>query len=192
MAIQMCPMAADFGNLADWAAVAVALAGAVAVFMLSRAANRTANASLELNKMIQARDDELHRRERRLLAREIYVEVNVVWGEVQKIRRSIHHASRFWSGEDGLARSIQQLELHVAERERDRLHVLPGASALDIADAQIRIRQLKEHAHTFTTTYRGDGEGNEFVRVLTASAQLAEDALAAAFHSLGAELAYKA
>ncbi|WDK43575.1 hypothetical protein [Xanthomonas campestris] len=37
-----CPLAEDIGNLADWAAVAVALFGAIAVFQLSRAANATA------------------------------------------------------------------------------------------------------------------------------------------------------
>jgi len=36
----ICPLAADWGNVADWIAAGVAAAGAVAVWLVTKAANR--------------------------------------------------------------------------------------------------------------------------------------------------------
>jgi len=184
MAIDICPLAKDIGNLADWAAVAVALLGAIAVFMLGRAANRTANASLELTRRIQQREDALQRRETRLLSSELLTEVNLTWAEVQKIAGAMGYVKHGWNGERGLAQAIQQLSLPTADRERDRLHILPDVTASDVADAQMRIRQLKVHAHAFTTQHFGTKGMDNFLPVLVASVQLTESSLERAFNSL--------
>lgn len=49
-----CPLAEDIGNLADWAAVAVALFGAIAVFQLSRglAGNRYEHGQIFANRLM--------------------------------------------------------------------------------------------------------------------------------------------
>lgn len=71
----MCPLAVDWGNVADWAAVVVAIAGAVAVVFVTKAANRTARASHELAKQLKERDEETRLRDRTVLIALIYGEI---------------------------------------------------------------------------------------------------------------------
>ncbi|HEL3778684.1 TPA: hypothetical protein UOA91_002884 [Stenotrophomonas maltophilia] len=48
MAIEFCPLAADVGNWADWAAVVVGLGAAVATIAVAKAANRTSKQAAEI------------------------------------------------------------------------------------------------------------------------------------------------
>lgn len=71
----ICPLAVEWGNVADWAAVVVAAAGAAAVWLVTRAANRTAHASLELAKQLRERDEEARTADRTVLTTLIYGEI---------------------------------------------------------------------------------------------------------------------
>lgn len=184
MAIEICPLAADVGNLADWAAVAVAAVGAAAVFMLSRAANRTADASFRLTQQIEERENALHRREARLLASELLTEVNYQWAEAQKIARYVKLERIVWGGERGVARTIQLLAMPIAERERDRLHLLPDHAAAAVAYAQLRVQQLRNHAHVYMSQHFETPNGDNFLPVVVDSSQLTESALEQAFNAL--------
>jgi len=184
MAIEICPLAQDIGNLADWAAVAVALLGAVAVFLLGRAANRTANASFELTRRIKQREDELELREMRLLSNELLTDVNLTLAEVQKVAGAMGYVKHGWNGEGGISQIIQRLSLATADRERDRLHILPDVTASDVAEAQLRIRQLRDTAHAFTARHFGGPGMQEFLPVVKGSLLLAQSSLERAHESL--------
>lgn len=184
MAIEICPLAADVGNWADWAAVAVALIGAIAVFMLGRAANRTANASFELTRRIQQKEHELELREMRLLSNELLTDVNLTLVEVRKAAGAMSWVKHGWNGEGGIAQSIQRLSLATADRERDRLHILPDVAASNVAEAQLRIRELRDHAHAFTARHFGGPGMEEYLPILKTSMLVAESSLERAFESL--------
>lgn len=71
----MCPLSTDWGNVADWFAVVVAAAGAVAVWLVTKASNSTARASHELAKQLKERDEEARLRDRAVLTALIYGEI---------------------------------------------------------------------------------------------------------------------
>ncbi|WP_395137045.1 hypothetical protein [Stenotrophomonas geniculata] len=152
MAIEICPLASDIGNLADWAAVAVAALGAVAVFMLSRAANRTATASFQLSQRIQQSQDELQLRELRILLSELSEEVGRVLYHVVTINHSSNQAPESWVDGD-IAQAVQCLALPVADRERDRLHILPDYVVSGVTDSQFYLRMFLRDFEEFGKNY---------------------------------------
>ncbi|WP_447945618.1 hypothetical protein [Stenotrophomonas indicatrix] len=131
MAIEFCPLEADWGNLADWAAVLVAAIGAGAVLYLTKAANRTAHASYRLANELKVRDERLRLREAAVLAALLFPEVADAAAHFAKISTTLRkNGSRAWAvkTEDNLAllrRWAVGPGLERLSRESGRLHVFP-------------------------------------------------------------------
>jgi hypothetical protein len=184
MAIAICPLAMDTGNLADWAAVVVAAIGAIAVFMLSRAANRTANASLQLTRRFQDRENLLLERESRLLLSEVATDVIEASSAIEAINNLDKQDVESWTAGNGIAQALEGLSLRVADRERDRLHLLPDYAAFGISDAQYRISQLQMMAEEFREHHAATELAAHFVPRLTMAAGRVEDSLNRALQSI--------
>ncbi|KLB44567.1 hypothetical protein XEUV259_19150 [Xanthomonas euvesicatoria] len=146
-----CPLAEDIGNLADWAAVAVALFGAIAVFQLSRAANATARGVKRVAER-EARDRRAAAaREGRLLL--IYLENEfrqalTAFGTLATGLDVVDHDSfidsgyaraQFLSEADGISLKLSREMFH-------RLHVLVDKDAHDIARVVSGLSVLQQAA----------------------------------------------
>ncbi|MFA4577189.1 hypothetical protein P2A78_20740 [Xanthomonas perforans] len=143
-----CPLAEDVGNLADWAAVAVAFFGAIAVFQLSRAANATARGVKRVAER-EARDRRAAtEREGRLLL--IYLENEfrqalTAFGTLAMGLDIVAHDSfidsgyartQFHSEADGISLKLSREMFH-------RLHVLADSDAHDIARLLERVMNFE-------------------------------------------------
>lgn len=73
--MEMCPLAADWGSVADWVAAVVAATAAFAVWQVTKAANKTASASHELARQLKERDEESRSTDRAILTSLIYGEI---------------------------------------------------------------------------------------------------------------------
>lgn len=184
MAIEICPLAADIGNLADWAAVGVTAIGAVAVFMLSRAENRTANASLELSKGVQDRENALLLREKGLLLGELTRDVMSALSSIEAIKSHTEAGLENWDTDARFINAVQGLSLTVADRERDRLHLLPDYAASIVVEAQQAITELRAIAIEFNDHVLGTEMAAHFFPSVTRAASHVETGLNRAFQSL--------
>jgi len=186
MAIELCPLADEVGNLADWAAVIVAAVGALAVIMLSRAANRTAGASLDLAQQLKAREDDLHAREVRLIARELLREANVVLADVQSIQADLRAGKALtdWGGPNGVGVAMSVLSVPTMDEHVDRLKLLPYEVAAAVSDARRLVKELVEASTIFNDQYRPYVNAEEFVPVLIAKVNHTEEALRRSFLTL--------
>lgn len=131
MGIGVCPLAADWGNWADWASVVVAGAGALAVLLLTRAANATARASHELARQLKDSDEALRVREAAVLAALLFPEVANAYAHFYKLSERL--------AEDDALQWVVETEENLAQfhrwaggpdlakltREDGRLHVFP-------------------------------------------------------------------
>jgi len=139
MAIEFCPLELDWGNLADWAAVIVAAAGAAAVLYLTKAANETARASHQLGQQLKDREESLRAREAAVLAALLFPEVADAYAHFRRVSELLGKDEAFgwaikteenlsvlreWAGGPGLER---------LSRESGRLHVFPKALGQAIA-----------------------------------------------------------
>ncbi|MBA0233049.1 hypothetical protein D7Y50_02220 [Stenotrophomonas maltophilia] len=131
MTIEFCPLEADWGNIADWAAVLVAAFGAGAVLYLTKAANRTANASYRLAHELKVRDERLRLREAAVLAALLFPEVADAAAHFAKTSNTLRkEGARAWAvrTEDNLA-LLQNWAagpgLERLGRESGRVHVFP-------------------------------------------------------------------
>ncbi|GEM_PF-7124842 len=127
----MCPLSTDWGNVADWFAVVVAAAGAVAVWLVTKASNSTARASHELARQMKQREEDVRQRDRAVLAALIYggvLESSTGYGQLLEEISSEGFLTWLYS-EDGnldrlrVATSAPQLA-HV-EKEVGRFNLLP-------------------------------------------------------------------
>lgn len=129
MGVEMCPLAADWGNWADWASVVVAGAGVLAVLFLTRAANATARASHELARQLKDNDEALRAREAAVLAALLYPEVANAYVHFHKLAERLSEDDALdWvvETEDNLAqfhRWAAGPDLTKLTREDGRLHV---------------------------------------------------------------------
>lgn len=139
MALEVCPLAAEWGNLADWAGVVVAGAGAVAVWLISKAANRTASASLELAKQLKDRDDEIRSADRTVLVTLIYGEIQAAKVEYEDLLEELVQSDGFdWTvGSDKTLQLVASMSrgpaLERTKESSQRLNLLPVALAEQIA-----------------------------------------------------------
>lgn len=139
MAIEFCPLELDWGNLADWAAVIVAAAGAAAVLYLTKAANETARASHQLGQQLKDREESLRAREAAVLAALLFPEVAEAYAHFRRVSELLGEdealgwaikteenlsALREWAAGPGLER---------LSRESGRLHVFPKVLGQAIA-----------------------------------------------------------
>ncbi len=171
MAIEICPLASDVGNLADWAAVAVATVGSVAVLMLSRAANRTANASLQLSKRIEEKEDELLLREKQLLFSELTRDVMEALSDIDAIKTHMARGLDSWGSDARFMKAVQSLALATADRERARLHLLPEYVASSVVHAQQSMNQFRARAVEFNDHHVGTELAGHFFPTIVAAAE---------------------
>lgn len=138
MAIEFCPLAADWGNMADWAAVVVAGLGAAAVFALSRAANRTSKESLAIARSAHDRQQASADREVQFLALRLFPELNhaanYVAGMTGVLSLTDVRATGAASSEKILA-SLQPFSLTLCATYAEQIPSLPKAAADAIATA---------------------------------------------------------
>lgn len=148
-----CPLAVDIGNVAEWFAGVVAVAGAVAVFMVSRAANASANsanktaaAALAVSneaKDIQKRDEEVKRTALKAEELLILVRVGPEIKNIHSILNEMHTdltamEQKVFAGNEPEFRtqSLQVLSLisvAVSEALFSRWYVLSTSHASDLA-----------------------------------------------------------
>lgn len=135
----ICPLAVDWGNAADWAAVAVAAAGAVAVWLVSKAANRTAKASHELAEQLKRRDDEIRSADRTVLTTLIYGEIQSAKLAYEELLEELVQDESFdWAvGSEKTLQLVAQLSkgppLARTKESSQRLNLLPIALGEQIA-----------------------------------------------------------
>lgn len=131
MGIEICPLAADWGNWADWAGVMVAAAGALAVFWLGVSANRMSNESLRINNELKVAAEELRDREARLLARLLLPEISIAANGFSGILAVLecgdsHEELEARAGwRNGLQSAIRGMDLPTCRQNFERLHLLP-------------------------------------------------------------------
>lgn len=177
MAFDFCPLEAAWGSWADWAGVCVAGVAAVAISRLTKAANVVANAS-------SAREKNLQLRESQLLARELLIEINPVWAEVEALKRQV--ALLRGDGTEALQDirpRIANLDLARSIDERERLHLLPREAAKAVNDCVRAVAKLKEAADAYENL-RIEPPGDGHLTLLVSMCSAAESALRTACHHL--------
>jgi len=104
----MCPLGVDWGNVADWAAVVVALAAAVATFLAVLVAIRSSSTAIEEARRQRAEDRAAKKEEQKeaAKARAIVIdhELYMLGGEIRDIADKLSepsfldnpHAARVW------------------------------------------------------------------------------------------------
>lgn len=149
MAIEICPLAADFGNLADWAAVVVAGLGAGAVFALSRAANRTSQQSLEITRSIHDKQQALADREVIFLASRLYFELNHAANYVKGMKEAfelVGTSALVASASDKVLEALKTVTLTSCALHADQIPSLPKAAcdaiAVALASEQAMLRSV--------------------------------------------------
>lgn len=149
MAIELCPLAGDWGSWADWSAVVVGLiaaGGTIWVAWLARQTSERATAIAEEAKHIaqqqQAEAVELRKAQARILGRQVLYEVLTLEGRVKALRKSWESAISFNVGQrritDGakLRESLRDAAfplLPISQRLEDRIHSLPDDLGSDLA-----------------------------------------------------------
>lgn len=146
MAINICPLAADWGNLGDWAAVLIG-AGSLAVAMISAViallgAAAVAFLAWQANRQVarqDAADSSIRAREADVLQIAFEGEVGLLVVDLGTLVGLVGEGSRYESEPDvraNFAERTKLLRLPVVEAHFDRLHVLPD----DICYTLARLR----------------------------------------------------
>lgn len=151
----MCPLAVEWGNVADWAAVVVAAAGAVAVWLVTKAANRTAHASHELAKQLKERDEEARTADRTVLTTLIYGEImSAQLHYADLLEELVADGSFDWAVEsERTMQLVAQLSkgssLQRTKESSQRLNLLPKELAQQIASGISMIDLCTLNAESF-------------------------------------------
>ncbi len=151
----ICPLAVEWGNVADWAAVVVAAAGAVAVWLVTRAANRTAHASLELAKKLRERDEEARTADRTVLTTLIYGEImSAQLHYADLLEELVADGSFDWAVESErtmqlVAQMSRGPSLQRTKESSQRLNLLPKELAQQIASGISMIDLCTLNAESF-------------------------------------------
>lgn len=152
MAIEICPLAADWGNWADWAAVLVGTAAAAATVTVARLAHKTSKQAVEIAQ--QQRTEENNEREAKarivawLVANEASELPLLIQQQYQGATRHMapgldpdFSVANVISFADALTRGLQSF-LPSAEKVQDRIHVLPEFLGDDLAILIAKSRTL--------------------------------------------------
>ena len=151
----ICPLAVEWGNVADWAAVVVAAAGAAAVWLGTRAANRTAHASLELAKQLRERDEEARTADRTVLTTLIYGEImSAQLHYADLLEELVADGSFDWAVESErtmqlVAQMSRGPSLQRTKESSQRLNLLPKELAQQIASGISMIDLCTLNAESF-------------------------------------------
>lgn len=152
MAIEICPLEAAWGNWADWAAVVVAGAGALAVLLVTKAANRTARASHDLAKQLKDRDDEVRSADRTVLTTLIYGEIFSAKTAYEELLEVLVQDDSFeWTVENErtlhlVAQWSKGPSLDRTKENSQRLNLLPKELAKEIASGLSMVHVCAKHA----------------------------------------------
>lgn len=172
--MEVCPLAVDWGNAADWAAVAVAAVGAVAVWLVSRAANKTAKASHELATQMKIRDEEMRSADRTVLTTLIYGEIQSAKLAYEELLEELVQDESFdWAvGSEKTLQLVAHLakgpQLARTKESSQRLNLLPIALAEQIArgismtelcalnsESLLRAKSRESQKHAFDNLVNG-------------------------------------
>ena len=135
----ICPLAVDWGNVADWIAVCVAAAGAYAVFKVSRAANDTSARALAVAETLKAREQGMDARKASILAHKICPEListgYFLFGMVTGMQQPTTEAVEEVEEIDFLEEIRKQTSMARCAQFLDELHVLPSSAFKAITEA---------------------------------------------------------
>lgn len=135
----MCPLSTDWGNIADWFAVAVAGAGAWAVWRVTKASNRTAKASHELARQLKESGEEVQLRDRTILTALIYGELVGAKAHYEELLENlVADGSLDWAvGSEHMLKHLKELSkgpgLGRIKESTQRLNLLPRELGEQIA-----------------------------------------------------------
>lgn len=191
-AMAMCPLAVDWGNAADWAAVVVGLGAAVATTFVAVLAHRTSKRATEIAEKAteiaaQQHGEAVKLREEnaRIIGRLLLYEVAALPAHLDALAAAWEDAISWNTPEkitngkqvirvlEGVSRSL----LPGAERVEERIHNLPDSLGADLATLIGGGRTLAEIAATIAPRvihptmanggqfrYSGDGENFALLR----------------------------
>lgn len=149
MAIELCPLAGEWGNWADWAAVVVgsiAAGGTIWVAWLARQTSERATAIAEEAKLIAQQQHseavELRKAQARILGQQVVYEILTLQDRVKTLRGSWECAVSFGGGRSRITDGSKLLEtlrdaafplLPISQRLEDRIHSLPDDLGSNLA-----------------------------------------------------------
>lgn len=148
MRVEICPLAADFGNWADWAAVVVGAAAAGGTIVVAALANRTAKRAAEIaeeaTKIAGQQHGEavkLREENARIIGRLLLYEIIALPARLSALLKTWEFAVDFEGSlriKDGLQamHALDEAEFPLlpgAEKVEDRIHQLPDSIGADLA-----------------------------------------------------------
>lgn len=166
--MEICPLEVEWGNVADWAAVAVAAAGALAVWLVTKAANRTASASHELAKQLKERDEEFRTADRTVLTTLIYGEITSAQLQYAELLEELVQDGSFeWAVEsDRTKQLVAQMSkgpsLQRTKESSQRFNLLPKELAQQIASGISMIDLCSLNADSFLEAMDRDQQRRAF------------------------------
>ncbi len=166
--MEICPLEVEWGNVADWAAVAVAAAGALAVWLVTKAANRTASASHELAKQLKERDEEFRTADRTVLTTLIYGEIMSAQLQYAELLEELVQDESFeWAVEsDRTMQLVAQMSkgpsLQRTKESSQRFNLLPKELAQQIASGISMIDLCSLNADSFLEATDRDQQRRAF------------------------------
>lgn len=149
MGIEICPLAADVGNLADWAAVVVGLGAAIGTILVASVANRTSKRATAIAEDAKAiakqQSDQVLAQQRanaQILGRLLLHEVSSLPARLSAMHSPIKRAVRVVDGQvliedhDLLTEVLDDAKFSVVPQSESvlgRIHDLPDALGPDLA-----------------------------------------------------------
>jgi hypothetical protein len=143
-----CPLAENVGTAAEWAAVVVALLGAVAVFLVSRAANATGKAAKEIHRLEAEARQAAAVREACLLLVHLEPELRQAQSSLNYLTRGldvVDHDSFVTNraARRQFARDFEAISLRLCYEHFNRWHVLSDEHAMNLARAVSGLEALR-------------------------------------------------
>ncbi|WP_226426577.1 hypothetical protein [Xanthomonas sp. MWU16-30325] len=149
MATEICPLAADWGNWADWAAVFVGSVAALGTIWVATLANGTSKRATEIAEEAKKIAEQQHQESLRLrgetariIGRLLFAEIGTVPNRAATVARALRKSVK---DGDSISRisSVKHFDkvifeagqdlLPTAELVLDRIHTLPDALGADLA-----------------------------------------------------------
>ena len=143
-----CPFAEDVGTAAEWAAVVVALLGAVAIFLVSRSANATSRAAKEIQQTEAEARRAATEREARLLLVHLEPELRQAQSSLSYLATGLDIVEHdtFVANQAArrqFAKDFDAISLRLCHEHFNRWHVLSDQHAMDLARAVSGLEVLR-------------------------------------------------